>query len=229
MVGMSDGPPPKFPPSAPAALVRFLHLAGRLKTTKRTGWLDRGVPPAQTESVADHSYRTALLAWIAAAGDPTLDRDRVLRLALVHDLAEASAGDITPYDRDAIAREPDASARRASLERRHVRSDDDRAAKRAAERAALARMLAGVSDAVADEVRALWEEYEAAESPEARWVKQADKLESYLQSREYAAADPKLPVASFAAEVADVVTHPTLAALRDEIAVRRDLGAEFDD
>ena len=77
-------------------LARFLHRIGRLKTLPRTGWLHCGVPPAEAESVADHALRTTLLAWLAAAAAPDLDRDRVLKLALVHDLAEALAGDPTP-------------------------------------------------------------------------------------------------------------------------------------
>ena len=56
------------------------------------------------------------------------------------------------------------------------------------------------------------------ESAEAHFVKQADKVETYLQSREYAAAGPDRSVASFAAEVASVITAPGLVALRDAIA-----------
>src|SRR5262245_57028480 len=93
-------------------LARFLHRAGRLKATPRTGWIDRGVPVGEAESVADHSFRVALLAWLAAhlaaADDPALDVDRVLALALIHDLAEALTGDLTPYDPAAIPAATDA-------------------------------------------------------------------------------------------------------------------------
>src|SRR5680860_1315849 len=77
----------------------FRHLL-RLKAIPRTGWLDRGLPEANTESVADHILMMTLIGWITA-GD-NLDRDRVLKLALVHDLAEAIAGDPPPYDRDDV-------------------------------------------------------------------------------------------------------------------------------
>lgn len=56
------------------------------------------------------------------------------------------------------------------------------------------------------------------ESAAARFVKEADTLETFLQSRVYLAGDADLPMASFAAEVVEVVSHPTLAALRDAIA-----------
>src|SRR5436190_1274118 len=79
--------------------------AGRTSppTTRCAGTLRslRGHPPGtgrgvrDPESVADHSYGMALLALVAPlpAG---VDRDRLIRLALVHDLAEARVGDLTP-------------------------------------------------------------------------------------------------------------------------------------
>ncbi len=82
---MSDQP---LPPELVDAL-------GSLKETPRTGWLDRGIPAEDTESVADHSFGVALLAWLLAPEE--LDRAGVVELAMVHDLAEAAGGDITPY------------------------------------------------------------------------------------------------------------------------------------
>lgn len=201
---------------APAGIARFLRRAARLKTLPRTGWLDRGLPPAATESVADHAFGVALLAWIAAqaAADPALDPDRVLKLALLHDLAEAVTGDEPPYPPDAIPAEND-TARRAFLNRRLRRDPTRAAAKRAAETSAMADLLADLPPPIADDLDNLWRELAAGVSPAARFVTQADKLETFLQSRAYLAADPDLPMASFATEVAEVLTHPTLAALRD--------------
>ena len=197
-------------------LARFLGIAARLKELPRTGWLDRGVPAARAESVAEHSFQTALLVWTAAGADPTLDRDRLLRLALVHDLAEALIGDWPPYDqRDIPDRLADPSGWRAFLERRHVRPPERKAAKRAAEQGATAQLLALLGGNVRVEVAALWRELEAGQTAEARFLKQAELLETWLQSRAYAAADPTLPMASFAAEIDEAITHPALVALRD--------------
>ncbi|MDP9365253.1 MAG: HD domain-containing protein, partial [Chloroflexota bacterium] len=77
-----------------------------------------------------------------------------------------------------------------------------------------------LSPAVAAELADLWAELAAGTSPAARFVKQADKLETFLQSREYLAAEPDRPMASFAAEVAEDVAHPALAVLRDVIAAQ---------
>jgi putative hydrolase of HD superfamily len=200
-------------------LARFLHRVGRLKRTPRTGWLDRGVPAEQTESVADHSFRVAVLAWLAAqVADAKLDPDRVLALALLHDVSEALTGDLPPYDPAAIAAAPDDATRRAFLDGRHVRAPDHAAAKRAAEAAAMTDLLADLPAALATALERLWGEWVTGVTAEARFVKQADKLETFLQSREYLAADPTRPMASFAAEVAEVVDHPTLVELRRAIA-----------
>ena len=197
-------------------LVRFIRLAGRLKRTARTGWVDRGIPAEQAESVADHSFRVALLAWLASA-QTGLDRDKLLKLALIHDLAEAITGDITPYDpADVVA--PDDDTRVAFLNRRHVAPADRIAAKRAAEAAAITDMCRDLPELLRDEVGVLWRELEERATPEARFVKQVDRLETYLQSLEYAEEWPGLPVASFAAEVADAVDVSELMLLRDTIA-----------
>lgn len=196
-------------------LARLLAHAGRLKRLKRTGWLDRGVPSENAESVADHTYRTALLAWLAAATDPGLDRNRVLQLALIHDLAEAITGDPAPYRPDELPPEGDREARRAFFRVRHLRTAENAAAKHAAEHAAIADLLGPLPPALRAELRALWDEYESQTSPEARFVKEADRLEAFFQSREYLADDPELPVWGFADMAANEVHHPALAALRD--------------
>ncbi len=81
-----------------------MHLAMKLKSVHRQGWIDRGVP--NPESSADHSWSLALFAWLIACTREDLDANRVLLLALVHDLPEALAGDATPFDhhRDANGR-----------------------------------------------------------------------------------------------------------------------------
>lgn len=194
-------------------LARLLAFAGRLKRLPRTGWLDRGLPPAEAESVAAHLHRTALLAWLAAADDPALDRDRVLKLALIHDLAEAITGDPAPYRPEEIPSEQ--AARRAFFSVRHLRPPADAERKRAAEDAAFAAMTRDVPAASRDELAALWADYEAQASPEARFVKEADRLEAFLQAREYLLDHPDLPVSGFLDMAATEVHHPALTAIRD--------------
>src|SRR5439155_1047370 len=91
------GPPPQKAfghACVSESLLKFFRAAGKLKTVARQGWVDRGIPNA--ESVADHTFRAMVMAWVlgARAG---LDTNRLLKLMLLHDLPEGEAGDATPY------------------------------------------------------------------------------------------------------------------------------------
>jgi len=193
----------------------FDHLL-HLKSLQRTGWLDRGVPPLEGESVADHTTLTALIAWLVALDDPDLDAGKVLQLALVHDLAESIAGDPTPYDRDEIPPASDPDAVRAFFSVRHPRSPESRARKEASEAEATQRLTSLMPDIAAASVTKLTAEYETGQTPEARFVKQVDLLEAFLQSRHYADRFPELPFEGFRLQAEQEITHPVLAAIRDD-------------
>ena len=206
--------------NAAQALFGFVQFAAKLKSVPRTGWLDRGLDSLRVESVADHSFGVALLAWVCAlqrhAEGAAIDPERVLKLAIIHDLAEAETGDSTPYDRAAIPSEHNPAARRAFLETRHSRDSGRRAAKRADEDAVMRTLLAALPGAMRSTLGEFWDELHQGESPEARFVKQVDRLETFLQSRFYLDTDPTLPMASFRQEVLETIDDPLLAAIRDE-------------
>ena len=197
----------------PAGLLALLHRSEPLKHLPRTGWVDRDV--AQPESVAAHSWRLALMAWLAAEAQG-IDAGRAVILALVHDLAEAVTGDITPFhdgvrdagERRALAIDPPAHE--------EWRTPARRAEKLAREREAMGAILQDVPDATASLVRGAWEEYEEGSSAEARLVRQLDRLEAYMQGREYAAdgrlADPE-SLNSFRLDCERSIHDPPLRAL----------------
>ncbi|MDW8059085.1 MAG: HD domain-containing protein [Thermomicrobium sp.] len=190
-----------------AELLRFIQLLGRLKTLRRQGWIDRGVHAP--ESVAEHSFRLAAMGWVLAQERPDLDASRVAILGLVHDVAEALAGDRTPFDR-ALA----AGFEPAELFRqRPVYDPEYEARKTKAEREAIREMARLVPTSAGSELVAAWEEYEAGETPEARFVRQLDKLETVLQALEYHAQQPELIIDSFVLGALDVVTDPMLREL----------------
>ena len=72
-----------------------MHLIEQLKLQKRTGWVREGVQGP--ESIADHMYRMAMLSLLSEEDDQ-LDIAKCVQMAVVHDLAEAVVGDITPLD-----------------------------------------------------------------------------------------------------------------------------------
>ena len=158
------------------ALLALYSQVAALKLLPRVGWLQRGVVVA--ESVAEHTFGVAMLALLigdhigAVAADPgvaggagqpgaQIERGKLLAIALLHDLAEALLGDLP------------ASARRL------IGAD----AKRIAERRAIEELLAGLPGGAG--YLALWDEYAAGESAEARLVKQLDRVEMLAQALAY--------------------------------------------
>lgn len=145
----------------PKALLEFLSTAGKLKTIPRTGWIDSGVK--NPESVADHSYRTAVASMVL--GDSLgLDTLKMLRMALLHDLAEAETGDITPMQKQ---------SNHSMLENQ-----------------AMKKILSVLPEPLRDQYWETWQEYQAMKTPESVLVHDADKIEMLLQASEYKETDP---------------------------------------
>lgn len=164
---MSDDRGSSGPNSPPDGRLDALAECFALKDERRTGWELRAVE--RPETVAGHTWGVALLCLVFAddaraefeSRGESLDVDRALRLAVVHDLAEARTGDL-PTRADPEAETPDPDE------------------KEAAERAAMDRFapLGGA-------VREAWEEYEARETPAAIFVKEMDLVDLCLQALVY--------------------------------------------
>lgn len=179
-----------------ASLLRFYRLIGRLKTTKRTGWVNSGVK--LPESIADHMYRMSLMALVTADAD--VNATHAMRLALVHDLAESLVGDITPYD--GVSK-----AQKYKLERDamlQIQND----------------VLRG--NEMGRDLFQLWTEYEEGETKEAQFVKQLDKLEMLVQADEYE-KDQDIDLSGFFASTKGVFSAPLLKAV--DARIRSERGA----
>ena len=134
-------------------ILAFLRAAERLKTVTRSGWTSTG----QAESVAEHTWRLCLMAMLLYGRAPGVDLARLLRMCLIHDLGEAIRGDVP------------------------APAQAGPGAKSADERADLLELTAPLPADLREEIVALWDDYEAAESTEARVAKGLDKLETILQ------------------------------------------------
>ncbi|MER7960260.1 HD domain-containing protein [Streptomyces sp. NPDC096030] len=141
-----------------SAVAHFLYEAGTLKHARRTGWWMAGV--RDPESVAEHSWRTSLIATIIARLEGA-DPARAAFLAVWHDTQESRTGDVN------------------YLGKKYATDADPRAV--------TADQTAGMPEVLASTVRDLAAEYEAKESPEAVCARDADKLECLLQGIEYKA------------------------------------------
>jgi putative hydrolase of HD superfamily len=196
-------------------VIDVLQHAGRLKQLFRQGWVDRGV--LDPESVADHSFRVAVLVLLLAGRDRPVNLGRALTLALVHDLPEAVAGDATPFDQ---ALKEEEAEREAIFRQPPVYSAEADRAKYAAEADAIAEITAGLSPELKTLFIGAWNEYEEGNTPEARLVRQADKLESWLQALEYREQQPGLVIESFSIGTNQAVTDPDLRSLLNAIRER---------
>lgn len=154
--------------------IDFLSICGKLKQTRRTGWTKYEEITSQVESVADHSFRIALMAFVFGlqqqreGGDKeedkeekVLDVQKLVTMALVHDIAESIVGDITPHC--GISKEE----------------------KNKLEVEAMQKLKETLGDVAGETIETLWLEYENGSSREARVVKELDKLEMLLQASEY--------------------------------------------
>lgn len=173
------------PPSHPL-LTAYLEI-NQLKQLYRQGWLRHGIPRERCESVAEHSFAVALLTWWAAdAGYAVVNRDRAVRMALLHELGEIYTGDLTPADG-------------VPAPEKHRR-----------EHAAAAQVAEHLP--LGAESLALWEDYAAGESPEARLVRQLDRLEMALQASVYQAQEG-LNLEEFFRSAAGAIETPALVEL----------------
>jgi len=141
------------------SLIDILYLAGKLKKTVRAGWVEKA-NISNPESVADHSYRVTILA--ALIGDILgLDTDRMVRMALIHDLSEALTGDITPTQ---IRR-----GRKKEIE----------------EKLAINEILSKFPLKIREGYKIIWNEFKDRKTKEAKILHELDAFEMAIQSQEY--------------------------------------------
>jgi putative hydrolase of HD superfamily len=140
----------------------FIEL-GNLKRLPRTGWLLRGIP--LPESVADHSFRTAVITLFLAdelkRRGMDINPDKAIRIALLHDIGEARLTDVPQPALRYI--------KKGEVEKRAVEE--------------MLEVLEGGED-----YYALWLEYEEGSTVEGRLVRFADRLEMLVQALEYESA-----------------------------------------
>jgi len=180
-------------------ILEFLRNAERLKKVTRTSWTSEG----HRESVAEHTWRLCLMALVLGSEFDQVDRARLMKICLIHDLGEAIGGDIS-----------------ATLQ--------PAGGKGAEERADLLQLLKPLPDHLRAEIVELWDEYEAASTPEARLAKALDKLETIMQhnqGRNPDGFDYRFNLGYGAEYTAD---HPVIVELRrildEETALRAEAG-----
>ncbi len=170
-------------------LIDFLRVMERLKDAPRHCWTTGG----RRESVAEHSWRVALMAMLVADEFPEADIDRVIRMCLVHDIGEAVTGDIPTF----------------------VKTDADRVV----EGKEVEALIGGLPAPWPETLGALFDEMEAQQTLEAKLYKALDRMEAIQSHNE---SDPAtwLPLEyelNLTYGEANAAFHPYLKNLRAEM------------
>lgn len=141
-----------------AAQFAFLNEADRLKSVLRATTLCDGSRP---ENSGEHSWHLALYALtLADQSEPGVDINRVIRMLLLHDLVEIDVGDVPIHSANGAA---------------HASAATMQAEQRAADR-----IFGLLPPDLGDSFRALWDEFEAAETPDARFAKSLDRVQPVM-------------------------------------------------
>ncbi len=135
-------------------LLEIIHTTEKLKDTMRHCYTSQG----RRESVAEHSWRIALMAYFIRDEFPEADMDKVIRMCLIHDLGEIFTGDIPTF----------------------LKTDADEQK----EEALLAEWVKSLPEPYAEEMEALYREMEEQQTVEARVYKAMDSLEAVIQHNE---------------------------------------------
>lgn len=169
-------------------LITLFHKVGKLKKIKRAGWERVDIP--EPESVADHTFRCAFFAMIL--GDlKDLDCEKIMKMALIHDLAEISVGDITPHD------------------------DISEKEKKQREDVAIKQIFEELPNR--EHYFKIWEEYQMQKTKEAVMMKNLDKLEMAFQAIEYQEKFPELDLLEFIKEADTKIDLPEVQKLINDL------------
>jgi putative hydrolase of HD superfamily len=138
--------------------IAFLLEIDKIKQVFRQTYL---LDESRRENDAEHSWHFAMFVFVLAEYAPAgIDLTRVIKMALVHDLVEIDVGDIIIYD---------------VIGERAIEKENK-------ERAAAERIFGMLPSEQGAEFQALWEEFEARETPEARYARALDRLQPFLHN-----------------------------------------------
>ena len=134
--------------------IDFLNKIEKLKCNTRHSWTSSG----RQESVAEHSWRLAVMAMLCADEYPELDIKKVIKMCLIHDFGEAITGDIPAF-----------------LKTMQNELDED---------VAVTKLLSVLPADIQTELQSLFDEMNARETPEAKLFKSLDNLEALISHNE---------------------------------------------
>lgn len=196
-------------------IFEFLLKVGKLKKLKRKGIMFYGVEDPET--TAAHTFRMAIIAWLLGE-KKKLDLEKVIKLALAHDLCEVYAGDITPYD----GMIPEDEEKKKEFVRKWVRLPKEKKIERhnkkfQMEKEALEKLVKDLPQDLKQEIIDLWHEYEEQSTPEGRFVHQIDRAENLLEAFECFKEEEDFPTRPWWEHAEEVIDDPVILGFLEEI------------
>ena len=168
-------------------IIDFFKTAVNLKKIQRQGWVDK-LSIKDPESVADHSFSMAIMGMVTSDLE-NYNTEKILKMVLLHDLAESEIGDYTP---DEISTEK----------------------KNELENNAFSEILKSLPDFLKLQYEKIWHEYQENKSLESQLVHQLDRLEMALQAKAYETeGHSKEKLATFFESAEKDISNPKLKEL----------------
>ena len=173
----------------------FFQTAANLKKISRQGWIDK-LSIDNPESVADHSYSMAIMSMVISDLE-NCDSEKMMKMALLHDLAESKIGDYTP--------EQISNEKKTSLENN-----------------AFNEIIENLPDLIKSQYLEIWQEYQENNSTESKMIHQIDKLEMSLQAKTYQKeGHPIEKLETFFNSAKNDISNPTLKKIFLEIVMEK--------
>jgi len=197
------------------AILDFILAIGKLKRMPRLYWILREVK--NPETVASHVFDVALLAWLFNKGKK-FNTEKILKMALCHEISAVFAGDTTPYDRILPKRKEE---KREILKQwphiLKIKKEENFFLDYKKEKKAIERLTNKLEPKSRNEILQLWKEYKTKSTPEGRMLPQINVLSVLIQSLLYEKRNKNVsavPIWEWAFEVCD---NETCFSFLDEV------------
>lgn len=172
-------------------ILDFLYNSVNLKKIMRQGWIDK-LSIMHPESVADHTFSMAVIGMVLSDLEG-YDTEKILKMIILHDLAESIIGDITPEQKE-------------------------RTEKLNLENNTMLRILSLLPENIKNQYETIWTEFQNHESQESKFVHEIDKLEMALQAKIYSKEiDPSEKIIPFVNYAKEGIKDPNILKLFNQI------------
>ncbi len=171
-----------------------------------------------SETTAEHTFHLAVFVWMLGRKKSGVDLDKMIRMALLHDLCEVYAEDLTPYD----PLLPDDPEKAKEVLKKWPEFTPEMKVKKEKEKykmelKGLEKLLLGMPSDIKKELKDLWLEYEGMSTSESKFVKQSDKMVNFIQGIDYWRKEGKIQHNLWVRWIKEIIDEPVLLDFLKEV------------